>query len=99
MAVTGLLISFAAGLVLGAAYMAALWFTVRRLSTVRHPGLWLFGSALVRVVALLAGFYWVSQGRWQGIVLCLLGFVAARLVATNLPRLARLCRALLPQED
>ena len=68
MALEALLVSFAAGLVLGAAYMAALWFTVRRISTVRQPGLWLFVSAVVRVALLLAGFYWVSQGRWQGIV-------------------------------
>lgn len=96
---TSLLLSFAGGLVLGAAYLAALWFTVRRIATARRPGLWLFVSAVVRVTLLLAGFYWLSQGRWQGIVASLFGFIVARFVATNWPRLTRLCRNLLPQED
>ncbi len=99
MAMTSLLVSFAGGVALGAAYLAALWFTVRRIPTAGHPGLWLFFSAVVRVTLLLAGFYLVSEGRWQGIVACLFGFIVARFVATNWPRLSRLCRNLLPQED
>jgi len=34
----------------------------------------------------LAGFYFVSNGHWQRLLLCLLGFVMARLIVTRLTR-------------
>jgi hypothetical protein len=34
----------------------------------------------------LAGFYFVSRGHWERLLLCLLGFVVARLAVTFLTR-------------
>jgi hypothetical protein len=34
----------------------------------------------------LAGFYLVSGGHWERLLLCLLGFVMARLLVTRLAR-------------
>jgi hypothetical protein len=34
----------------------------------------------------LAGFYFVSGGQWERLLLCLVGFVIARLVVTWLTR-------------
>jgi F1F0 ATPase subunit 2 len=34
----------------------------------------------------LTGFYFVAQGRWQRLLLCLFGFVIARLVVKWLTR-------------
>jgi len=35
----------------------------------------------------LAGFYFVGGGHWERLLLCLLGFVVARLIVTWLTRL------------
>jgi F1F0 ATPase subunit 2 len=72
--------AFAAGLALGAAYCAMLWFAIRRLHAARRPGLWLVGTAIPRLGVPLAGFYVVMDGRWERLMACLAGFVLARLV-------------------
>ncbi|NIP99822.1 MAG: ATP synthase subunit I, partial [Nitrospinaceae bacterium] len=46
----------------------------------RRKGLWLAASFLVRVSLLLGGFYGVSNGHWERLVLCTLGFLVARKV-------------------
>lgn len=78
--------NFAAGLVLGAVYLTALWLVVRRLSRSQHPGLWILGSGVFRIGLLLAAWYGVSGGKWQGVLACLLGFVLIRFAATRLVR-------------
>ncbi len=77
-------IAFVAGAAIGAAYLAVLWSTVRRLATASNPNGLLLGSAILRIGVLLAGWYWVADGRWDGLLACLLGFIGARLVATRL---------------
>jgi F1F0 ATPase subunit 2 len=52
----------------------------------KQPALWFFGSLLLRMSIALAGFYFVSGGHWERLLLCLLGFVMARLVLTWLTR-------------
>jgi F1F0 ATPase subunit 2 len=84
-----------AGGVLGLLFYGGLWWTVQRLARFGHPALVLAGSALLRMAAALAGFYWVAvglsggatagsaegmaDGRWWRIALCLAGFLVARL--------------------
>jgi F1F0 ATPase subunit 2 len=77
-------LAFVAGAALGAVYLAVLWATVRRVTTSRRPNALLFTSATLRIGLLLAGWYWVADGRWDGLLACLLGFIAVRLVATRL---------------
>lgn len=72
----------AAGVLLGAFFFGGLWWTVPRIVASRQPALWLFGSLLLRTGVALAGFYFVSDGHWQRLLLCLLGFVTARLAVT-----------------
>jgi F1F0 ATPase subunit 2 len=47
---------------------------------------WFFGSLLLRMSIALAGFYFVSGGQWERLLLCLVGFVIARLGVTGLTR-------------
>lgn len=89
-----LIVAFTSGLTLGAANLTALWLVLRRLPTVRHPTLWLMTSAAVRMAAILLGFYWIMDGRWQLLLACLLGFIAVRVVVTSRVRTARPKRAL-----
>lgn len=72
------LLAWAAGGVLGAIFFGGLWWTVRRSLTSAQPALWLFGSLLLRITLVLAGFYLVAGGRWERALACLLGFVMAR---------------------
>lgn len=74
------------GVLLGAIFFGGLWWTVRQGVTSRQPALWFVGSLLLRMSIVLAGFYIVSDRHWERLLLCLLGFVMARLVVTWLTR-------------
>jgi F1F0 ATPase subunit 2 len=68
------------GVLLGLTYFGGLWFTVQRLSTARHPALMAFASFLLRIVLLLFTIYWVMDGRFERLVILLVGFFLARQV-------------------
>jgi F1F0 ATPase subunit 2 len=78
-----LIAAFAAGIGLGAVYLGALWITVRRLARLKHGGFWLLGSTWLRIGLLLAAWYWISDGRWERLLACLLGFFAIRFATTR----------------
>lgn len=82
----GLALAWLAGGGLGAFFFGGLWWTIRRVVSSRRPALWVFGSLLLRFSVVLAGFYLVSDGRWEPILLCLLGFIMARVVVKRLTR-------------
>jgi len=77
---------FAAGLVLGAIFFGGLWWTVRRGLGAAQPALWFFGGLLLRMGVVLYGFYLVGGTEWQRWLMCLSGFVAARLAVHRLTR-------------
>ena len=81
-----LAVAFAVGLLLGAAFFGGLWWTIRRGVASPRPALWFLGSLMLRMAVVLAGFYFVSSGRWERLLLCLAGFIAARFVVTRLTR-------------
>ena len=74
-----LVLALAAGVLLGAIFFGGLWWTVRKGVSSERPALWFFGSLLLRMSITLAGFYFVARGHWERLLLCLLGFVMARL--------------------
>ncbi|MBE0619727.1 MAG: ATP synthase subunit I [Burkholderiales bacterium] len=78
--------ALAAGLLLGAMFYGGLWWTVRRGVSSRRPALLFLGSVLLRMGLALAGLYFVAAGHWQRLLLCLLGFVLARIVVLWLTR-------------
>lgn len=74
-----LLLGFAAGVPLGAAYFLGLWATVRQLGRSRHPALWMLASLLLRMAMLLAGFGFLARfGGWQAVLAGLAGVLAVR---------------------
>lgn len=81
-----LLLAWMAGGVLGALFFGGLWWTVRRALSAKQPALWVIGSLLLRTSVALAGFYVVSGRHLDRLLLCLLGFVMARLLVTRLTR-------------
>lgn len=75
-----LVLALLMGLLLGAMFFGGLWWTVRKGLSSSRPALWFFGSLLVRMSIVLAGLYFVSGGHWQRLMVCLLGFIVARLM-------------------
>jgi F1F0 ATPase subunit 2 len=78
--------ALAAGVLLGAMFYGGLWWTVSRRISSKRVALWLLGSLLARMGVALAGFYVVSAGHWQRLLVCLLGFVLARVAVSWLTR-------------
>ena len=81
-----LALALSAGMLLGAVFFGGLWWTVRMGVSSEQPVVWFFGSLLLRMSIALAGFYFVSGGQWERLLLCLVGFVIARLGVTGLTR-------------
>ena len=82
---TGLLATLA-GAGLGALFFGGLWWTLRKGIASDRPVLWFVGSFVVRSGITVLGFYFVSDGHWQRLLLCTFGFGAARMVATRVSR-------------
>jgi F1F0 ATPase subunit 2 len=82
-----LALAWSAGALLGAIFFGGLWWTVRKGAASARPALWFLGSLLARMTLVLAGFYAVAGAHWHRLLLCLLGFLAARLIVTRMTRL------------
>ncbi|MFA5985128.1 MAG: ATP synthase subunit I [Methylococcaceae bacterium] len=77
---------FLAGAVLGGLFFGGLWWTINKSLASPQPALWLLSSLLLRMGLTLAVFYWLSDGHWQRLISCLLGFIVARqLLSVRLP--------------
>ena len=93
-----LTLALVAGLALGAIFFGGLWWTVHKGISSNQPAVVFFTSLLLRMGVALAGFYFVSGGNWKRLLLCLLGFVAARGVMTWLTRPPAVNQVHLPRE-
>jgi F1F0 ATPase subunit 2 len=86
--VGSLLQSAAAGAALGGMFFVGLWWTVQLVMIASNPVPWFLASLLLRMSAVLAGFYFVGGGHWDRLAACFLGFAAARVLVTVLSSLA-----------
>lgn len=74
------IISFISGLLLGWVFFAGLWITLKDIGHARHPVLRIFGSLLLRMGLVLAGFYALIQwAGWPHLLVATLGFTLLRL--------------------
>ena len=71
------------GALLGVVFFGGLWFTVLKMLSSKRPAVWLIGSLFLRMGITIAGFYFVSNGRWDRLLFCLLGFFVARVIANR----------------
>jgi F1F0 ATPase subunit 2 len=83
-----LVLALVTGVSLGALFFGGLWWTVSRIGSSKRPALLIFGSLLVRTSTALGGFYLIARGHWERLLVCLLGFVLARILVTLLTRVA-----------
>ena len=72
------ILAFIVGLLLGTIFFGGLWFSVRKLVNSKRPALWFLGSFILRVSITLIGFYYISSGSWQRLLICVAGFITAR---------------------
>ncbi|MEZ5329391.1 MAG: ATP synthase subunit I [Verrucomicrobiales bacterium] len=79
-----LILSGAAGIVLGGIFFGGLWWTVRRGLASPRPAVWFIGSLVLRTSVVMFGFYFVSGGDWRRLAASLIGFVLARIAVTRL---------------
>jgi F1F0 ATPase subunit 2 len=77
------------GVLLGAMFFGGLWWTVQKGVPSKRSALWFFGSLWLRTSITLAGFYFIARGHWERLLVCLLGFVIARVIMTRLTRVAK----------
>jgi F1F0 ATPase subunit 2 len=80
------ILTFGAGLLLGSFFFGGLWWTVKKGMHSQRPALWFGGSLIIRLGVTLTGFYFISDKQWQRILICLIGFLIARLIITRLTR-------------
>ena len=73
-----LAMAFLVGMGTGIVYFGGLWWTVRHLPFSRQPALLTLGSFLVRTGISITAFYLASGGRWERILISLLGFMIMR---------------------
>jgi len=85
--ILNLILSLVAGFLLGAFFFGGLWWTVQKGLSSRRPALWFLGSLLLRTGTAVAGFYFASDGRWERLLICLLGFFIMRQIVMRLTRL------------
>jgi F1F0 ATPase subunit 2 len=75
-----------AGILIGAMFFGGLWWTVQKGLISPNPAWWFFGSTLLRIGFALTGFYFTARGDWRKFVICLFGFLIARVGVSRLTR-------------
>ena len=79
-----LLLALLAGIGFGILFFGGLWLTVRKGLNSKSPTLIFMGSLILRVVLIVVGFYYVGANSWQRMLVCLLGFLIARIAITRM---------------
>jgi F1F0 ATPase subunit 2 len=79
----GLFSALLVGLLLGGFFFIGLWWTVQKGLTAKRPAVLFLGSLLVRTGVTVLGFYAIAGDSYQRLLLCLLGFILARLMVTQ----------------
>lgn len=87
------------GGMLGIIFFGGLWWTILKSVSSKCPAPWFAGSMLLRTGIALAGFYYFSQGHWERLLACLVGFFFARAIVLRATHLERTTGASLRREN
>jgi len=74
-----------AGWILGLLFYGSLWLTTSRVLHSQHPVVWVLGGFVLRMAMVLPALYWLTDARWERLLICMGGFLIAR------PLVVRLC--------
>jgi F1F0 ATPase subunit 2 len=81
-----ILLAFVSGFTLGAFFFTGLWLTVKIMVASKTPALLMMVSFFIRTGITLLGFYYVSYNKPGLLVICVTGFILARIVNKRLTR-------------
>lgn len=84
--ILSLLPAVVAGMLLGVIFFGGLWLTVTKGLGSKKASLIFLGSLFLRMAIILVGFYFVGGDSWQKMLACLVGFLIARIVITNITK-------------
>ena len=84
--ITYMVFAWVCGILLGIVFFGGLWLTVKKGVNSKTPALWFLASFILRIAIVLTGFYYVSQGHWQRLLICLFGFLIARIFSIRFAR-------------
>lgn len=79
-------VALVTGMLLGTFFFGGLWWTVRKGVASKHPALWFSVSMILRTIITLTGFFFVGRDHWERLLVCLVGFIIARLLVMRLTR-------------
>ncbi len=97
--VLSLLPALLAGIILGGIFFGGLLITVRMGLSSKRPTLIFLVSMILRMAIVIMGFYYVGGDSWQKILVCLGGFLIARIVITQIAKKDRSAKPILVKED
>lgn len=69
-----------AGFILGLFFFGSLWFVTGRVLRSSRPAIWLLAGFFLRLALVLPALYWLSDAQWQRLLLCMVGFIVARIL-------------------
>lgn len=76
------MIAFIVGLVVGVIYFGGLYFSVQKITTVKHPSLIMGLSFVLRMAILLIVFFFIAQNGIRDILLAFAGVMLVRVFMT-----------------
>ena len=82
--IVSLLPALLGGIILGILFFGGLWLTIRKGIHSKRPTLLFMGSLITRLAIVVLGFYYIGANSWQKILICLAGFLLARMVITRI---------------
>ena len=75
-----------AGAALGVIFFAGLLWTVRKGPQSKYPALWFLSSFILRTGIVLSGIYLLTDGQWPSLLMCMIGFIGARIVVIKITK-------------
>ncbi len=75
-----ILLMLVTGFLLGGFFFGGLWWTTKRALLSKSPALWFLTSLFIRLGVTIAAFYFISHAHWERALICLAGFVIARMI-------------------
>lgn len=81
-----MILSLFVGFVLGVVFFGGLWWTVKKGMQSKNTGLIFVVSFIIRMAIVFGGFYTIVQFGWKQALVCLAGFLMARVAVVRLTK-------------
>lgn len=73
-----------AGFALGLMFFYSLWLSTNKILHSQHPVAWVLGGFVLRLAVVLPALYWLTDARWERLLISVGGFFIARLLLVKL---------------